>query len=217
MSRHSRNNQEGFTITELAVSIVIMSIILTIVVSKQSSYTEGTALTNLADEIGATISQAQVYGIGVKEFSAGSSEFSASYGLVFNLPTTGGSNNAYIYFADRDPAGATLPNQTYDGTWACPTGGATDECLEKTNISRNNIIDDVCAVIASSADDCTNNVSRIDVSFARPSTEAQLRLFNTVGASFSPLGLIGAKVILKSPSGLIRSVTVYKTGQVSIQ
>lgn len=206
MSHHSRN-QTGFTLVELLVSVAIVTAILLVVVLNQSTYTDRAALSNLADEIGLTISQAQTYGIGVREFSPGTSEFNSSYGLALSLLSTG-ANNAYIYFADRNA------NMIYDGTWACTLGGAS-ECLGKTNISRGNIIESLCVVRTSGADIC--NVGRIDVSFARPSTEGQIMFFNSGGQSFVPAGMMGARVRLRSPRGSIKSVVIYRTGQISVQ
>ncbi|MEK9171874.1 MAG: prepilin-type N-terminal cleavage/methylation domain-containing protein [Patescibacteria group bacterium] len=206
MSHYSRNNH-GFTLMELLVSIAIVSVILTVIVSNQSTYTDGAALTNLADEISSTISQAQAYGIGVKEFSPGSSEFSASFGLTFSLLGSG-SNIAYLSFADRNG------NKVYDGDWSCPVGG-TSECREKVPIVHGNYIDSLCVVFIPGPDIC--NVGRVDISFARPSTEAQLLFFNNGGQSFNPADMKGAKIVLRSPGGLARSITVFTTGQVSVQ
>ncbi len=207
MLRYSKYSR-GFTILELLVSIGIVVAILTVVVSNQSKYTEGAALSNLADEIGLTISQAQAYGIGVREFSPGSNDFSASYGLTFSLLGSG-SNSAYLSFADRNG------NKIYDGNWSCPVGGVS-ECLEKINISRGNYIESVCVVRTSGSDQCTE-ASRVDMSFLRPNTETQLTFFNNGGNVFSPANLKGVRIVLKSPSGLTRSVIVYQTGQVSVQ
>lgn len=202
----SSQGERGFTLTELLVSISIVSIILAVLVSSQSTYTDGAALSNLADDISATISQAQAYGIGAKEFSPGSGEFDASFGLTFSLLGSG-SNTAYLSFADRNG------NEIYDGDWSCPTGGAS-ECLERINISRGNYIEELCVVTAGT-EVCP--IERADISFARPSTEAQLKFFNNGGNPFNPAGIRGAKIMLRSPGGSSRSVTVYKTGQVSVQ
>lgn len=200
MLHRSRNNF-GFTLIELLVSISIVTIILTMIVLNQSTYTDGAALTNLADEISSTISQAQAYGIGVKGLSG---EFNASYGVVFNLSS--GSNTSYLNFADLNG------NKVYDGDWSCDTS----ECLGKVNITRGNIIDKICAVKISGTDNC--NLARADVSFARPSTEAQIVLFNSSGSpSFLTNNEKGVRFELKSPSGFARSVTVYATGQISVQ
>ncbi|MDO8471011.1 MAG: prepilin-type N-terminal cleavage/methylation domain-containing protein [bacterium] len=206
MSYYSKDNQ-GFTLTELLVSIAIVSVILAVVVSSQSTYTDGVALTNLADEISSTISQAQSYGIGVREFSPSSSEFSASYGLTFSLLASG-SDKDYLSFADRNG------DKIYNGDWSCPIGGAS-ECREKVSITRGNHIESLCVIRTSGADIC--EVGRADISFARPSTEAQILFFNLGGLPFNPAGQKGARVVLKSPSGSTRSIIIYKTGQVSVQ
>lgn len=190
---------------ELLVSIGIAAVIITVVVLNQSKYTDGAALTNLADEISSTIAQAQVYGVGVREFSPGSSEFSASYGLSFSLLGSG-SPTAYIYFADRNG------NKIYDGDWTCPIGG-TSECLGKIAISRGNSIEELC-VVRDANEICP--VGRADISFARPSTQAQLKFFNTGGSPYSPAGIRGARIRLSSPGGLTKSVIVYSTGQISV-
>lgn len=206
MSHYFKKNH-GFTLIEFLISITLVSVILTIILLNQSNYTEKAALTNLADEIGLSISQAQVYGIGVKELTTGSSDFSASYGLSFNLLNSG-SNSSYIYFVDRDGDGI------YDGDWSCPTGESS-ECLSKTEITRGNYISSLCVSRTSGTDIC--NLDRVDISFARPSTEAQLVLFSNGGQLYSPANIEGAGMTLMSPSGLMKSVIAYKTGQVSIK
>src|SRR3989344_1854050 len=206
MSHYFRNNR-AFTLIELLVTITIVTVILTIVVLNQSTYTDTAALSNLADEIGLTVSQAQAYGIGVKEFSPGTSNFSASYGLTFSLLSTG-SNKAYLSFADRDG------NYIYGGDWSCPVGGAS-ECLSKSDISRGNYIESICIVRTAGADLC--DVGRADIVFARPSTEDQTVFFNNGGQQYSPANIKGARIVLKSPHGSTRSVVVYETGQISVQ
>lgn len=199
--------QSGFSILELIVTVSILSVILTVIVYNQSTYTDGLALSNLADEVSLTISQAQAYGIGVREFAPGSSEFSASYGLVFNLSGSG-SKDAYIYFADRSPG-----NGIYDGDWSCSIGGAS-ECLEKIAISRNNQLDSLCIVRSSNPDYC--NIDSIYITFARPKPEANLLFFNGIAPVNFP-DAIGAKIVLSSPGGASRAVIVYSTGQTSVQ
>ena len=209
----------GFSLIELLVSIGVMSVIFTVVILNQSKYTDGIALTNLADEISSMISQAQVYGTGVKELSTGSGEFNASYGLTFSLLGTtppldpnSGSASAYLYFADRNG------NNRYDGDWSCPTGDAS-ECLSRIDITRGNVIEDLCEVRTSGLDDqCGNSVRRVDIIFVRPSTEARLTFFNNGGQSSSqqPTTKV-ARVKLRSPSGSTRSVVVYNTGQISVE
>ena len=215
MSHYSKNNpglpvpvqRAGFTLVEFLVSIGIVFVILTLVISKQSIYTEKAALTNLADDISLSIFQSQAYGVGVREFSQGTSIFNVGYGLTFSLLASG-SNIAFLYFADRNG------NYIYDGDWTCSIGGAS-ECLNKTAITRGNYIDSLCVVRTSGADLC--NVGRVDISFVRPNTEAQLRFFSNGGNPYSPANIAGAKIGLKSSSGATVSVVVYTSGQISVQ
>lgn len=205
-----RSESKGFTLIELLVSISIMTVILTVIVLNQSTYTDNIALTNLADEISSTISQAQAYGIGVKGLA---NDFNVSFGVTFSIrtsPPDSGSNVAYLNFADRNG------NNIYDGDWLCPIGGMS-ECLGKVDINRNNFIQEICFVKTSGGADICNNIGRVDISFARPNTEAQIYFFKNNGDPYDPGNKKGAKIVLESPKGSTRSVTVYKTGQISVQ
>lgn len=182
-----------------------MFAILTVVLYNQNTYTDGLALGSLADELSLTISQAQAYGIAVRELTPGSADFTSGYGLSLSLLESQ-SNKAYISFIDRNGS------EYYDGDWSC----AASECLEKVLISRGNYIDSFCVVRTQGADQC-GSVSRADISFLRPNTEARLFFFNSGGQAYSPPNLKGIRVVLKSPAGLTKSVTVYTTGQVSVQ
>lgn len=199
---------KGFSLVELIVTIGIVSVILTIIVSNQSKYADIAALGNLADEIGLTLSQAQSYGIAVRELSPGSDDFSAAYGLSMSLLPSG-SNTSYLFFADRNA------NHAYDGDWTCATGGAS-ECLDKKQILRGHYIDTICVVPTSGAEECSG-IGRVDMSFVRPHTEAQIVFFDTSGSLYTPSSLKGAHVTFKSPTGISRSVVVYQSGQISVQ
>lgn len=198
---------QGFSLVEVLVSMGVIVVILSVIVSNQSTYADAVALTNLSDEIASTVTQAQAYGNAVKELTPGSIDFTASYGLAFSLQNN--DPTAYIFFADRNG------DQIYSGDWNCVTGGAA-ECLAKTAILRNNVVDSICIIRSSGGDQC-NTIQRVDISFVRPHLEAQIRFFNNGGQEINMGNTLGAKIILRSPSGLTRSVSVYESGQVSAQ
>src|SRR3989338_8163987 len=100
--------RDGFSLVEVLISLGIIGIILTVVVSSQSDYTDTASISNLAEEISLTISEAQAYGIAVRELTPGSEDFSVSYGLSFSLLEEN-SNSTYVFFADRNS------NDIYDG------------------------------------------------------------------------------------------------------
>ena len=203
-----RSKTKGFSLVELLVSLGIISVILSVVVSNQNTYTDSAALSNLADDLALSISKAQAYGIAVRELSTGSANFTASYGLSVSLLASG-SETAYLFFADRND------NLIYDGDWTCQTGGAS-ECLEKVDISRGNYIDSFCILRTNGADQC-GTVERADINFTRPEPDAGLTFFNSGGQVFTLPNTAGVRITLKSPGGLVKDVVIYTTGQVSVQ
>lgn len=198
----------GFTLVELVVTLGIVVVILSVIMMNQSQYVEGAILNNLADDIGLTFSQAQAYGIGVKESLVGSADFSAAYGMTVNL-LSNGSNMASLFFADKNG------DHVYNGDWTCPIGGSS-ECLEKKTITRGNYIDRLCLVLSFGENECTTP-KRTDIVYIRPNTEAQITLFDSTGSVYNPVAWLGVKIVFKSPSGLSRAVIIYKSGQISVQ
>lgn len=213
MSQHSlfkfrRSLDKGFTLMEMLVSVSVIGVVLAVIMTNQSAYTDAAGLSALTDDVGASLSEAQAYGIAVRERIPGSADFSSSYGISLSLLTSG-DNMAYLTFADRNA------NEVYDGTWDCATGGS-EECLSKTAIFRGNYLDQICAIRSSGGDQCSAP-RRLDVSFARPSLTARVKLFNEGGQDYSLPNMIGAKLVFRSPEGLTRSVSIYMNGQVSVQ
>ena len=199
----------GFTLVELLVSISIMLVITSVVLFNQGSYTSAISLTNLANDISLTIRQAQIYGVSVAELQTGSNDFSSAYGVDFNISNTG-SNNAYIFFADR----GAVKDGYYDGPWSCPVGGSS-ECLQKSNTTTGNTISKLCLLYTNSPKDCT--LSRVDITFLRPNTDANMVFFNSGGGIMSPVNVLGAEVDIVSTSGGAHSIVVYTTGQISVK
>lgn len=196
----SFRSNKGFTMLELMVSVGIMIVISTVIASSQSTYSSGASLKNVANGLSLSLRQAQIYGISVREFTAGPSSFSAGYGVAFNLdavPT--GDDKSFLFFADRNPL-----NGQYDGTWNCD-----NECLDKTVLQGGNYISDLCVIAQGGGENC--DVSDLDISFLRPAIEA--RIYYNGGST----GVSGAKIELKSPDGKENTVTIYTTGQISVQ
>ena len=172
-------NKKGFTLIELLVSIGIMVLITSTVLISQNKYSSNISLSNLANDISLTIRQAQIYGVSVKELSAGSGDFSSAYGVDFNT-TASGSNNAYIFFADR----GSSKDGYYNDAWSCPIGGSS-ECLQKINLTSGNTISRLCIIRKNDNGVCVGNpsvlVDHVDVTFIRPSNAANILYFNNGG------------------------------------
>lgn len=210
MSRFFKQLQtnRGFTLVELLVTISIMLVILGTLVFNQSSYSDGAALQNLADTIGLTLRQAQIYGISVKELGTGSNNFSAAYGADFDV-TDPAYKTSYIFFADLPPY-----NEIYDSGQSCPLGGSS-ECIAKTTITQGDSISSICEIPLAGGNNCS--MGRVDITFLRPEINAQIVFFDASGHQLSLTGVKGAEIELVSPSDATRSVTVYTTGQISVK
>ncbi|MBX4198986.1 hypothetical protein KW800_01770 [Candidatus Parcubacteria bacterium] len=186
------------------VSVGIMVTLSGLIAFNQSHYTSGAELRNLANDLSLSLRQAQVYGISVKEVSPGSNIFNVGYGVEFNI-TSNGSNSSYIFFADRG-----VKNRLYDDGWSCPIGSGL-ECLDKVSISGGNYIESLCAISAGGAKVCGS--SRLDITFVRPATEAHI-IFD--GDAAGSAGLSGACIKLTSTEGKSHWVSVFVTGQISV-
>ncbi len=212
MSSPLSNQTRGFTLLELVVSIGIMLGIIAMVLSNQNTYTEGASLKNLANDIGLSLRQAQIYGISVKALP-NTEDFSSAFGIDFNLTSGSGNNTMYLFFADR---GTQNGYYNYTGNWAdCPTGGIS-ECLQKMTTSTGNIISSLCPINNAGISVCAEGVVRADITFLRPETSANIVLFVSNGGQLPSTSYRGVEINLASVSGGTRSVKVYDTGQISV-
>jgi prepilin-type N-terminal cleavage/methylation domain-containing protein len=209
---HTLVSRKGFTLIELLVVISIIGLITAVIVFNQSDFADRLSLTNTVNDIELQIREAQVYGIGVREFQPSTNEFSVAYGVSFNLNNSGSSNNSYFYFADREPQ-----NGVHNSPTSCTPNG-TAECLGRLYFSRGNIISRLCAVSASGSEACSPGVGRIDVTFVRPNPSARIVFFNNSGTQTLPFSdTRAARIEVRSPKGKLQSVYIYTTGQIAIQ
>jgi len=205
-------NSRGFSLLELMVSITIMLVIISVILSNQSTYTKGASLKNLANDIGLSLRQAQVYGISVKERSVGSGDFSGAYGIDFNLIDGVGSPTIYLFFIDRNANGY----YDYTGNWAdCPINEAS-ECIKRIDITGGNTIQQLCLIASNGVVRCDVPLPRADVVFLRPDTKASITFFSIIGGVWS-LPYSGLRIKLVSPTNEERLVDIYNTGQISIK
>jgi prepilin-type N-terminal cleavage/methylation domain-containing protein len=83
----STRESRGFTLIELLVVTAILVIVSGLVLANHSRFGGKILLQNLAYDMALSVRQAQVYGISVRQFGAGT--YSAGYGIRFStsVPT----------------------------------------------------------------------------------------------------------------------------------
>lgn len=206
MSHRSSNSLSlrGFTLVEIIVTVSIMAFILGTVVMSRSNYNTGVSLENTTSDFAIAVRQSQVYGTSVKEVTPGSSEFSIPYGVALNLLY---ANSSFVSFVDRNQ------NGQYGDAWSCPAGG---ECLQATALTGGNYVSSICWIKITGTDNCT--VSRVDITFVRPYTDARFSVFDSSGNFLITSNNIkGVRVIFAGAGGASKAVTVYTSGQIGIQ
>jgi type II secretory pathway pseudopilin PulG len=194
------NFTTGFTLVEMLVSVLIITLIMATVLFNYSSFNDRLALSSAGQELALVIRQAQTYGLTVREVKSTPGVFDKAYGVFFD--TTDPAN--YYLFADS----LNVANNIYDvGSGNCAS--ATTECIEKITLRNGIRITSICNESACPPSSST----KIHVTFLRPNPDA--RVYFTGGAStFGPY--LTGKVILTSPKGKTLTITIESTGQVYV-
>jgi|TARA_Y100000310_G_scaffold345866_1_gene471951 prepilin-type N-terminal cleavage/methylation domain-containing protein len=185
--------KKGFSLVELLVSMGVLVMITTLVLISHAQFSGNILIGNLAYDIALSVRQAQVFGLSVREFGTGSSEFDIGYGVHFDT----GNNASYVLFADRDK------DNIYDGS---------SELAELFTIGRGNTISQFCATLAAGTEKCSgSDITALDITFERPNPDAVIK--SNIGADT----YASAKITVRSPQGSTRSITVRSTGQISVE
>lgn len=210
--KFSVSRKFGFTMIELMVTVSIFVVVSTITLANYPKFSSNITLDNLAHAMAISIREAQVFGLSVKEF--GSSVF-PGYGVSFNQAY----DKSFILFADSNG------DKEYSRP-SSPNGDAcVGDCLEKFSIADNNEIYTLCGdlkadgVVVNTIEDLNTpnsncGLTSLDVSFTRPDPDASL-----IGTSvvWGKRNYSDAEVVVVSPKGSFQIVTVWSTGQISVE
>lgn len=164
----------GFSLIELLVVFAIITVVMGIVLSSQSSFNKTLILTNTAYDIALTLRSAETYGISSRGSSVSTK---AGYGLHFLSGTTG----SFILFSDFSPSPNVsnchgVPVGGVDAPDAKPGNCAYDGPSEdvSTYVLGNSItIGDFCAYtngVPTCAIAHGGGLSSLDIVFSRPDT-----------------------------------------------
>ncbi len=227
-----KTSQRGVTLIEMLIVVAIIAIITTVLMFNYSDFSSNVSVRNLSQEVALSIRKAQTYATSVRSIEGTdivTSKAFDGYGISFNTTETATgelfpTNKRFVLFADipigsRDTDATTVGvySQDSEGTCGSPNSYA-NECIESFTINSADKIVAICGgSLTYSSDptqtDCPTD-SAVDITFTRPSPNARIRYNQpSIGWVESPY----AKIILRSAKGLQRSVTVWNTGQISVQ
>jgi len=205
----------GFTLVELLVVIVIMSLITLVFLNRQSKFDSATIMRSLAYSVALSVRQAQVYGVSVRPTATGAANFSAAHGLHFSSATP----SSYIIFADqKDSAGNrdnayTAAQDTVDQTFTLGGGYRITELCAVNSLGRR-------CTGANDSSGPPGSISSLVILFVRPNPDAQIFAYKNDGTPLLVGGVpetySSAYVQISSVNGDTRFIAITNTGQVSV-
>ena len=191
-------NNKGFTLIELMVTIAIVTVIMGIILIENSKFNDSIILTNTAYEIALVARQAQVFGLSSKAASSGT--IYSGYGI--NASAVDGENSVVHLFADNITA-----NGKYD---------AGEEITGGIQIGRGIRVTHICFYYATERR-CNESevLKKTNVTFKRPNPESDIR----DGSGSTPAGVkqVQINVNTSASTNESRCVIIYKSGQISVK
>lgn len=195
MGPGSSKLESGFTLIELLVVTAIMALISGLVLANNTRFGGVAQLQNLAYDIALSVREAQIYGISVARFN---NVYAPAYGMHFDSA----SPTSYVLFAD------VLSPQ--NGVYDCPNPGTANcELVRASTIQAGYAITSLCATPSGGSESCV--MSSLDISFERPEPDAYIRAGEIEGISEA------ARIVVSSPRGDVKSISVEVNGQISVE
>ena len=186
----------------MLVVLAIITFLMSIILTSQSSFNKSFVLENTAYDIALTLRDAEIFGLGSRGVDAVSN---VGYGLHFDT----GSPGSFLLFADTyTPASCGMPN--------CKPGDkiyTSDDVLRQTYTLGNGItVNDFCVFNGTNWSCAYSNgstLNSLDIVFARPNPDAFIRVNSDTLTSYSK-----TCVSLTSPQGGARFVSVSLSGEI---
>lgn len=204
-----RNKQSGLTLVEVLVVVAIFALVSSVLFFNFNDFNTNVTLRNLSQETALIIRKAQTYATGVQKLDGIDSDslLFPAYGLSFSPGTDSDAfqpnQKRFILFADREGSGTRV----YNNNGVCGSPAANSECLEALTINTPEKVARLCTDAG-----CITS-GTVNVIFRRPSPDAEICVMS--GSNCGPLRSF-LTIELESVDGTMRSVTVWNTGQISV-
>lgn len=190
--------QKGFSLVELLVVISIVVTITTVVLVEYTNFNSQTLLNITAQEISATIRQAQYFGIAVRGETNDNINYEfPNYGIYVESVS---SPNQVILFADLDGTpGFDAANDFVVETYKVPQQYAISRlCIDEDGISGG----ELCSI--------SDGLTEINILFKRPESEP------TINSNLRDDVVLAQIYLADSVGAELRRVEVWNTGQISV-
>ncbi|MBP6858025.1 MAG: type II secretion system protein [Candidatus Pacebacteria bacterium] len=210
------NKQSGVTLIELIVVIGIFAVVSSVLLFNYSDFSTNVSIRNLSQDIALSIRKSQTFATSVRGISPGGTAQYPAYGIVFslepNIDTFSPNSKRFISFADIIPSGQSTPNKKYDSNGTCGSPSEGAECIESISINSSDSIIEIETDVLGS-----QTTGSVVITFRRPSPDAIICLIPSSQDVCTTQIPSYAKIKLRSAKGLIRTVSVWNTGQINVE
>lgn len=198
----------GFSLVEMIVVVGIFTAVSAILLSNYPSFSHKISVQNLAHQIGISIRQAQVFGLSVREAAAGTAIF-PGFGVYFSMADP----SSFVIYTDRDN------DRHYDYAGVDCSAPSNLECIETVRIASGDNIKDLCVYDSNNVEKCVvgppqGTVSELNIVFVRPDPDA------IIVGTYNSIDTVYPRAVIKvepPQKNFYKSVTVWATGQISVQ
>lgn len=209
-------NSGGMTSLELIVVISIFAILASTVLFKFSTFSNGLALDNLAQDIALRVKQAQTNAISgqyPKLNTTGTVQtppdvnWKPSYGVYFNK--VGINNKQFVFFFDRNNSTFSGNKDIDDVAPGTSCGIGDSECLDKITINTQEYISDICIGTT------CGTITHAAVVFTRPFPDAVV-MYSTGATDILATSDLKIKIKNDDTNVTTKVITVTPLGQISV-
>jgi prepilin-type N-terminal cleavage/methylation domain-containing protein len=128
---------------------------------------------------------------------------------AFTVSPSSPNQKQFILFADVPRTGDTAGNRLYEDGGSCGAIGQGNECVESFTIKSADRIVALCTDLT----DCS--AKQVNIIFRRPAPDADICVVEGGNCRSDKASYV--KIVLESAKGLQRTVSVWNTGQISVQ
>ena len=183
---------KGFTLLEVAISMVILGIIVTATLPGYNNLSARINLRRTANEVALVIREAQAYAFAVKGYDHDSNPGTPLLFNAWGINFDTSSINTFSMFVDLDS------DESFDA----------NELVRTIPISNGIKIRELAAQLESDGAD-VHNRTRLDIVYQRPNPDTTL---TGDGSQYSDL-----EIILENSKGDTATIVVWQSGQISVK
>ena len=208
----------GVTLIEMLVVVAIVALVSTVIIFNYSDFSNNVSVRALAQEVALGVRKAQTYATSVRNVdgTTGNSSLYPAYGISFAIKQTSKTSpyeKQFVLFADIPDNGEKVGDGVYNTKDSCGTPQFGDECAEMFNITSADKIVKLCTTTGGAKEDCFTDKA-VDIVFRRPSPDANICIDS--GGVCQTEKPAYVKIVIESAKGLQKTITVWNTGQISV-